>query len=40
MDSTKSNGKVTRFLFYFFFAKVSLGMLAIIGNIVYSFIFG
>jgi len=40
MDSVKKQDKLTKFLFYFFIAQVVLGMLAILGYLVYSFIFG
>lgn len=40
MESPEKVDKTTSFLFYFFIAQVVIGMLAILGYIVYSFISG
>jgi len=38
-DPSKSD-KVTRFLFYFFIVQVILGMIGVVGYMLYSYFFG
>jgi len=38
MDSPEKSDKTTSFLFYFFIAQVVLGMLAILGYLIYLYI--
>jgi hypothetical protein len=40
MGTPEKTDKTTSFLFYFFIAQVVIGMLAILGYIIYSFITG
>jgi len=40
MDTSEKSDKTTSFLFYFFIAQVVIGMLAILGYIIFSFIAG
>jgi hypothetical protein len=40
MDTPQKSDKSTRFLFYFFIAQVILGMIAVVGYMIYSFIVG
>ena len=39
METTQKGDKLTSILFYFFIGQVVLGMLAILGYLLYSFIF-
>ena len=38
-DSEKSD-KITRYLFFFFIGQVILGMIAVVGYMLYSYFFG
>ena len=40
METTEKNDKVTSFLFYIFIGQVILGMVGVLGYLLYSFIFG
>jgi len=40
MDTPQKSDKTTTFLFYFFMGQVILGMIAVVGYMIYSFIFG
>jgi len=40
MDTSQKSDKTTTFLFYFFISQVVLGMIAVVGYMIYSFIFG
>jgi len=40
MDTSQKSDKTTTFLFYFFIGQVVLGMIAVVGYMIYSFIFG
>ena len=40
METAQKSDKTTTFLFYFFIGQVILGMLAVVGYMIYSFIFG
>ncbi|MGB5288734.1 MAG: hypothetical protein WBN42_09610 [Ignavibacteriaceae bacterium] len=39
MDTPQKSDKTTTFLFYFFMGQVILGMIAVVGYMIYSFIF-
>ena len=38
METPEKSDKTTSFLFYFFIGEVVLGMLAILGYLIYSFL--
>lgn len=40
MDTPQKSDKTTTFLFYLFIGQVILGMIAVVGYMIYSFIFG
>ena len=40
MNTPQKSDKTTTFLFYFFIGQVILGMIAVVGYMIYSFIFG
>jgi hypothetical protein len=40
MGTPEKSDKTTTFSFYFFIVQVVLGMLAIVGYMIYSYIFG
>jgi hypothetical protein len=40
MDTPEKSDKVTSFLFYFFIGQVILGMIAAVGYMIYTYIFG
>jgi len=40
METPEKTDKTTSFLFYFFIGEVVLGMLAILGYLIYSYIVG
>ena len=40
MDTSEKSNKMTRFLFYFFIGQVILGMIAVVGYMLYSYFFG
>ena len=40
MDTPEKSDKTTSFLFYFFIGQVLLGMLGILGYLIYTFIIG
>ena len=39
METTEKKEKATRILFYFFIVQVILGMIAVVGYMVYSYFF-
>lgn len=40
MNNPQESDKTTTILFYFFIGQVVLGMIAVVGYMIYSFIFG